>query len=49
LCEGTKIKEARLHDLRHFAGSQLVAAGVDIRTVSARLGLTTRMPRHVRA
>ena len=23
---------------RHFAGSQLVAAGVDVRTVSARLG-----------
>jgi integrase len=27
-----------LRSLRHFAGSQLVAAGVDIRTVSARLG-----------
>jgi integrase len=38
LCERTKIKGVRLHDLRHFAGSQLVAAGVDIRTVSARLG-----------
>jgi integrase len=38
LCERTKIKGLRLHDLRHFAGSQLVAAGVDIRTVSARLG-----------
>lgn len=38
LCERTKIKGVRLHDLRHFAGSQLVAGGVDIRTVSARLG-----------
>lgn len=38
LCERTKIAGVRLHDLRHFAGSQLVAAGVDIRTVSARLG-----------
>jgi integrase len=38
LCERTKIRGVRLHDLRHFAGSQLVAAGVDIRTVSARLG-----------
>jgi integrase len=38
LCERQGIKGVRLHDLRHFAGSQLVAAGVDIRTVSARLG-----------
>ena len=38
LCERTKIEGVRLHDLRHLAGSQLVAAGVDIRTVSARLG-----------
>jgi integrase len=38
LCERTRIKGVRLHDLRHFVGSQLVAAGVDIRTVSARLG-----------
>ena len=28
----------RLHDLRHFMATQLVGAGVDIRTVSARLG-----------
>ena len=38
LCERTKVEGVRLHDVRHFAGSQLVAAGVDIRTVSARLG-----------
>lgn len=28
----------RLHDLRHFAATVLVAAGVDVRTVAARLG-----------
>lgn len=28
----------RLHDLRHFSASQLIAAGVDVRTVASRLG-----------
>jgi integrase len=28
----------RFHDLRHFAATQLVAAGTDVRTVAARLG-----------
>jgi integrase len=28
----------RLHDLRHFAASRLLAAGVSVRTVSGRLG-----------
>jgi len=28
----------RLHDLRHFAATQLLAAGVDVKTVSGRLG-----------
>ena len=28
----------RLHDLRHFAATQLLAAGVDVRTVAGRLG-----------
>ena len=28
----------RLHDLRHFAASQLLAAGVPVKTVSGRLG-----------
>jgi integrase len=28
----------RLHDLRHFAATMLIAAGVPIRTVSGRLG-----------
>jgi integrase len=29
---------ARLHDLRHFAATQLLADGVDVRTVAGRLG-----------
>ncbi|MEX6430646.1 tyrosine-type recombinase/integrase [Ferrimicrobium acidiphilum] len=32
------LKELHLHSLRHFAATQLVAAGMDIRTVSGRLG-----------
>jgi len=31
----------RFHDLRHFAATQLVAAGVDIKSVSGRLGHAT--------
>jgi integrase len=38
LCEATTITGVRLHDLRHFNGSQLIAAGVDVLTVSRRLG-----------
>ena len=30
--------ECRLHDLRHFMVTQLVAAGVDVRTVAGRAG-----------
>ena len=30
--------EIRLHDLRHFAATRLMAAGVPVRTVSGRLG-----------
>ena len=29
---------ARLHDLRHFAATQLIGAGCDLRTVAGRLG-----------
>jgi integrase len=32
------IPRLRLHDLRHFAGTQLIGAGVDVRTVAGRLG-----------
>lgn len=28
----------RLHDLRHYVATQLIAAGVDVRTVAGRLG-----------
>ncbi len=38
LCKRLKIEGVRLHDLRHFAGTQLIAAGVDIKTVQTRLG-----------
>jgi integrase len=31
-------EEIRLHDLRHFAATRLIAAGVPVRTVSGRLG-----------
>ena len=31
-------KHIRLHDLRHFAATQLLASGVDVRTVAGRLG-----------
>lgn len=42
----------RLHDLRHFTATQLIAAGVDVRTVAERLGhadasLTLRVYAHV--
>ena len=28
----------RLHDLRHFLAKRMIAAGIDVRTVSGRLG-----------
>ena len=31
-------KNMRLHDLRHFTATRLIAAGVPVRTVSGRLG-----------
>ncbi len=44
-------KEVRLHDLRHFTATQLIGAGVDVRTVAGRLGhsdpsLTLRVYSH---
>jgi integrase len=32
------LKGVRLHDLRHLHATQLLAAGVPVRTVSGRLG-----------
>jgi len=44
-------KDVRLHDLRHFTATQLIGAGVDVRTVADRLGhsdpsLTLRVYSH---
>ena len=38
LCELEGLQGVRLHDLRHFVASQLLSAGVDVRTVAGRLG-----------
>lgn len=32
------LDDVRLHDLRHFVATTLLAAGVDLRTVAGRLG-----------
>ena len=32
------LTHVRLHDLRHFAATRMLAAGVPVRTVSGRLG-----------
>jgi integrase len=37
-CVQEAITGVRLHDLRHFAATRLLSAGVDVRTVSGRLG-----------
>lgn len=37
-CDAVGIEHVRLHDLRHFAATRLLAAGVPVRTVSGRLG-----------
>ncbi|MGH3898826.1 MAG: GntR family transcriptional regulator [Pseudonocardiaceae bacterium] len=33
-----KLRSTRIHSLRHYSATELVAAGVDIRTVAGRLG-----------
>ena len=38
LCVAEGLPDVRLHDLRHFVASQLLSAGVDVRTVAGRLG-----------
>ncbi|MCA1846049.1 MAG: site-specific integrase [Actinobacteria bacterium] len=38
LCEQAGITGVRLHDLRHYVATRLLAAGVDVRTVAGRLG-----------
>jgi integrase len=38
LRDGLGLHGVRLHDLRHFAATRLLAAGIPVRTVSGRLG-----------
>jgi integrase len=38
ICDGLDVPNVRLHDLRHFAATRLLAAGVPVKTVSGRLG-----------
>ena len=38
LCDAAGLEGVRLHDLRHYVATQLLAAGVDVRTVAGRLG-----------
>ena len=38
LCVRLGIEGVRLHDLRHLHATQLLAAGIPVRTVSGRLG-----------
>ncbi len=38
LCRRTGVVGVRLHDLRHYVATRLLAAGVDVRTVAGRLG-----------
>ena len=50
--ESLGLKGVRLHDLRHFTATQLIGAGVDVRTVAGRLGhsdpsLTLRVYSHL--
>ncbi len=38
LCRKAGLPGARLHDLRHYVATHLLASGVDVRTVAGRLG-----------
>jgi integrase len=38
VCQQAGVKDVRLHDLRHYVATRLLAAGVDVRTVAGRLG-----------
>lgn len=38
ICDRLEVSNVRLHDLRHFAATRLLGAGVPVKTVSARLG-----------
>jgi integrase len=38
VCQQAGVQDVRLHDLRHYVATRLLAAGVDVRTVAGRLG-----------
>ncbi len=38
LAERLKLRSKRLHSLRHYSATELISAGVDVRTVAGRLG-----------
>ena len=38
LAERLRLRSKRLHSLRHYSATELISAGVDIRTVAGRLG-----------
>ena len=38
ICQQAGVEDVRLHDLRHYVATRLLAAGVDVRTVAGRLG-----------
>jgi integrase len=38
ICHQAGVTGVRLHDLRHYVATRLLAAGVDVRTVAGRLG-----------
>ena len=38
LCRRAGVHGVRLHDLRHYVATRLLAGGVDVRTVAGRLG-----------
>jgi integrase len=38
ICQRAEVTDVRLHDLRHYVATRLLAAGVDVRTVAGRLG-----------
>ena len=41
------LDDVRLHDLRHFAATRMMAAGVPVRTVSGRLGHAASVFGHI--
>lgn len=38
LCDKAGVSGVRLHDLRHYVATRLLASGIDVRTVAGRLG-----------